>query len=166
MIAKLVKYIEDAREKGFALEEIRRHLSSHGWNEYLIDYALGQMEQRNDRKWLQGSVMAMMVIVLASTGTVWWFNLNSPVASGVPDALWQGTAPLCVVETRAGEVGVISNVKECCDELRESSCAPDKNLPQLRNARGSVVFSPGVSCRSSNGRVLVTPDVAGQCRGF
>ena len=150
MISDLIQYIEDARKLGFALEEIQHHLSNHGWNDYLIEYAVKQVEKKNDRRWLQSSVMAVLVIVLASAATVWW--VNAPSAN-----------PVCVVESMQGSVTVYSDAPSCCVRIPRHSCTHTSGKPHVRDQTGAEVFSPDMSCRTAEGVLLTTKRVLDEC---
>ena len=153
MISELVKYIEDAKRRGFAVEEVKHHLSNHGWNDYLIDYAVAQCEQRNDRRWLQGSMMAVMLIVFASAGTVWLVHPSiSPVS--------------CFLESQTGDVKLFQSLAACCPQIPKYSCSPlslHPDRPEIRDASGKVVFSPDVGCKTSLGQLLTTNKVLESC---
>lgn len=152
MISDVVRYIEDAQQKGFALEEIKSHLSKHGWNEFLIDYAVGQIEKRSDRKWLQGSMMAIFLIVLASTGTVWWVNSGA-------------SQPSCMIESGQGSWRLISDAKECCSWISRQPCTRVQGL-DVRDAKGRTAFSPDVSCRLGQSMVYTSQKVVRDCRSW
>ena len=150
MISELVAYIEEAKAKGFAVEEIRHHLSSHGWNEYLIDYAVSQSGRRNDRKWLHGSMMAVFLIVLASATTVWW--VHSP-----------GSSASCLVESPQGSVNVFGDAALCCARIPRYSCTAESPGAQVRDASGMVVLLPDISCKTTEGVLQTTRVVLDQC---
>lgn len=145
MVQEVVKYIEDARKKGFALEEIKDHLSKHGWNDYLIEYAASQVERRSDRRWLQGSLMAVFAVVMLTSGTVWWVDHKDTVGP-------MGIA--CVFESASGDVKTFANPVECCQKLGHAFCNPMENGPRLVDTAGQTVFVGQVSCQLSDGLLV------------
>jgi len=150
MISELVAYIESAKKQGFALEEIRTHLSKYGWNDYLIEYAMSQVVRQNDRKWLQGSVMAILLIVLASAGTVWWVHSTDNL-------------PSCLLETPQGSMNVLTQSFACCARIPKYSCVQEMSNPEIRDAKGKILFVPQVSCKTAHGTLWTTKRVLADC---
>lgn len=150
VISDLVAYIENARQQGFALGEIRSHLAKYGWNDYLIDYAISQVVRQDDRKWLQGSVMAVMLIVLASAGTVWWIHS--------PESL-----PSCLLESPQDSMSVLTQSSACCALIPKYSCVKGGSNPEIRDSSGKVIFAPQVSCRTAQGMLWTTKRVLEGC---
>lgn len=150
MISDLVAYIESAKQQGFALEDIRGQLSKYGWNDYLIEYAMSQVVRKEDRKWLQGSVMAVMLIVLASAGTVWWVSsADNP--------------PACLLETPQGSVNLLTQNSACCARIPKYSCVKVSSNQEIRDTRGNVIFAPQVSCKTAQGTLWTTNRVLAGC---
>lgn len=145
MVQKVVKYIEDAQKNGFALEEIKDHLSKHGWNDYLIEYAASQVERRSDRRWLQGSLMAVFAVMVLTSGTVWWADHKDSVGP-------MGIA--CVFESSGGDVKTFTNPVECCQKLGHAFCSPMENGPRLVDTAGQTVFVGQVSCKLDGGILI------------
>ena len=151
MISDLVRYIEEAKKKGFALEEIRHHLVHHGWNDYLVEYALRQVEARNDRKWLQGSLMAIVAIFLVTASTVWWWETGNPRYA-------------CLSESILGTLNVESNPSDCCAQIKGLPCKHLVDGPVVMDGGGARIFQAVASCQSSTENILLSQSTLSACR--
>lgn len=145
MVSDLIKYIEDAKKRGFALEQIKDHLSSHGWNDYLIEYAMRHVERRSDRRWLQGSLMAVFAVMLFTTGTVWL--IDHDVSSG-------SMSISCVFESSDGAIESFTDPAQCCQKAGRSFCALIDDGPRIVDSAGQTLFVGQVSCRLGDGTLI------------
>ena len=144
MVSDLIKYIEDAKKNGFAIDQIRDHLSRYGWNDYLVEYAVRQVNRREDRKWLQGSMMAVIAIFLATSATVWWVE-----ADKTPHAI------PCLLESADGNIAPLTQATDCCSRIVSTPCSRLAQGPQVRDTKGNTLFTGDFSCPVTDGRVLI-----------
>lgn len=153
MVSELIKYIEDCRKSGFEDDHIKAHLHRNGWNPYLVDFAYHHADKRADRKWLQGSVMAVIIVVLLSTGVVWF-------SEGYPST---PQAPGCLLQSMTGAVTALDS-QDCCARISASPCQKLSAPAQVKGPTGAVILATDMACNVDNGKVLVPSKAAHSCK--